>query len=141
MEHDSAKVTLEFNTAFTLLTISRIFNTLSLNKIYLQKLARLDEISMGIDEDKPPQSATAVIRGLELFVPLTGLIDINIEIQRLDKQIQYMKGRLLSVNNRLKNKKFIDRAPENVINHEINKQKKYEIDLAKLEKNMEALQT
>ena len=117
-----------------------IFKTLSLNKVYLQRLAKLDEILMGEDVNKPPQSATAVIKGLELFVPLSGLIDINKEIQRLDKQIQDMKGRLSSVNNKLNNKNFVDRAPKNVLNHEQNKQKNYKIDLLKLEKNIEALQ-
>ena len=96
---------------------------------------------MGENETKPPQSATAVIKGLELFVPLSGLIDINKEIQRLDKQIQDMKGRLSSVNNKLKNKKFVDRAPEDVIIHERIKQKNYKSDLSKLEKNIKTLQT
>ena len=32
-------------------------------------------------EEKPPKSATAVVKGLELFVPLAGLIDIKKEIE------------------------------------------------------------
>ena len=95
---------------------------------------------MGEKQTKPPKSATAVIKGLELFVPLAGLIDINKEIERLEKQIEDMNGRLKSVNNKLQNKNFIDRAPKNVINHERNKQKNYETDLAKLQNNLQSLQ-
>ena len=68
--------------------------------------------------EKPPQSATAVVEGLELFVPLAGLIDLNKEIERLGKQIQDMEGRLSAVLRKLENKNFVERAPENIINHE-----------------------
>ena len=107
---------------------------------YLQRLAKINEIKIGENENKPSQSATSVIKGLELFMPLANLIDIEKEIQRLDKQIQDMKGRLSAVNNKLKNKNFVSRAPKDVIKHEKEKQKNYEFDLSKLEKNMDALQ-
>ena len=95
---------------------------------------------MGEKEKKPPQSATAVIKGLELFVPLAGLIDINKEIKRLEKQIQDTSGRLSAVNRKLENKNFVDRAPKNVISHERQKQQSYKADLIKLQQNMESLQ-
>ena len=109
------------------------------NIIYLQKLAKLNEIKIGMNEQKPPQSSTAVIQGLELFLPLADLIDINKEIDRLEKQIEDLNGRLSSVNKKLKNKNFIDRAPKNIIDHERQKQKKYENDLEILQKNIASL--
>ncbi|SVD01452.1 uncharacterized protein METZ01_LOCUS354306, partial [marine metagenome] len=60
-----------------------ICNALLKHKDYLRRLAKLDEIQLGKEQKKPPKSATAVIKGLELFVPLAGLIDINKEIGRL----------------------------------------------------------
>ena len=113
---------------------------LSKHKGYLQRLAKLEKIKMGEKEKKPHKSATAVIKGLELFVPLAGLIDINKEIERLEKQIQDKKGRLSAVDRKLENKNFVERAPENVINHEREKQLNYKTDLKKLEKNLESLQ-
>ena len=92
-----------------------------------------------MNEQKPPQSSTAVIQGLELFLPLADLIDINKEIDRLEKQIEDLNGRLSSVNKKLKNKNFIDRAPKNIIDHERQKQKKYENDLEILQKNIASL--
>jgi len=106
---------------------------------YLQRMAKLEKIYMGHKEEKPPKSATTVIKGLELFVPLAGLIDINKEIERLEKQIQDMNGRLTAVNRKLKNKNFVDRAPENVISHERKKQENYKADLSNLQKNLESL--
>ena len=95
---------------------------------------------MGEKEKKPHKSATAVIKGLELFVPLAGLIDINKEIERLEKQIQDMNGRLSAVAQKLENKNFVKRAPENVINNEREKQQNYKTDLIKLQKNLASLQ-
>jgi len=110
------------------------------NKNYLKRLAKLGEIESGLKVEKPPQSATAVVKGLELFVPLAGLIDLNKEIERLGKQIQDMEGRLSAVARKLENKNFVERAPENIINHERDKMQKYESDLSKLQQNLKALQ-
>ena len=110
------------------------------NENYLKRLAKLDDISSGVTVEKPAQSATAVVEGLELFVPLTGLIDLNKEIERLERQILDMEGRLSSVSRKLGNKNFVERAPENVISHERDKMQKYESNLSKLQQNLEALQ-
>ena len=115
-------------------------NMLRSNENYLQRLAKIDDIQSGEKAEKPAQSATAVIQGMELFVPLAGLIDLSKEIDRLERQIQDMKGRLSSVSRKLGNKKFVERAPENVISHERDKMQKYESDLSKLQQNLEALQ-
>jgi len=115
-------------------------NMLRSNENYLQRLAKLDDIQSGEKAEKPAQSATAVVQGMELFVPLAGLIDLSKEIDRLERQIQDMKGRLSSVSRKLGNKKFVERAPENVISHERDKMQKYESDLSKLQQNLEALQ-
>jgi len=117
-----------------------ICNSLSKHKGFLQRLAKLDEIHMGKEVEKPSQSATVVIKGLELFVPLSGLIDINKEVERLTKQIHEMEARLASVNKKMDNKNFVDRAPENVIDHERGKQKNYQEDLLKLNQNLNSLQ-
>ena len=77
---------------------------------------------------------------MELFVPLAGLIDINKEIGRLENQIQDITGRLAAVNRKLENKNFVERAPENIINHEKEKKYNYENDLSKLHQNLESLQ-
>ena len=115
-------------------------NMLRSNENYLQRLAKLDDIQSGEKAEKPAQSATAVVQGMELFVPLSGLIDLSKEIDRLERQIQDMNGRLNAVSQKLGNKKFVERAPENVISHERDKMQKYESDLSKLQKNLEALQ-
>ena len=73
-------------------------------------------------------------------MPLVGLIDLSKEIDRLEKQIQDMEGRLNAVTQKLENKNFVERAPKNVISHEKDKMQTYESNLSKLQQNLEALQ-
>ena len=110
------------------------------NEIYLKRLAKLSELQYGQNIEKPPQSATAVVKGIELFVPLAGLIDLNKELERLQAKIKDMEGRLNAVSRKLENKNFVERAPEQVINHEKQKKQKYEEDLFKLLNNLKNLQ-
>jgi valyl-tRNA synthetase len=114
-------------------------DSLCKNENYLQRLAKLNDIRFGENIAKPPQSATAVVKGLEIFVPLAGLIDINKEVERLEKQIQDMEGRLNAVSRKLDNQNFVERAPEDVITHERNKMHNYQADLSKLLQNLESL--
>ena len=85
------------------------------------------------------QSATAVIENLEIFIPLKGLIDIEKEIQRLEKQVADMTGRLNAVSGKLNNKNFVERAPKNIIDHERAKQADYQEQLDKLNSNLNSL--
>ena len=79
------------------------------------------------------------MRNIELFVPLKGLIDLNQEIMRLEKQIEDMNGRLNAINKKLDNKNFVDRAPKNVVDHEKNKKTDYEQQLNKIKDNLQSL--
>ena len=107
---------------------------------YLLQMVKVTSISSGVNIDKPSQSAAAVINNLELFIPLAGLIDIEKELDRLKNQIEDMKGRLNSVNSKLNNKNFVSRAPENVVQNEQSKQKRYMSSLEKLNKNLQSLE-
>ena len=79
------------------------------------------------------------MKNIELFVPLQGLIDLEQEIFRLEKQIEDMHGRLNSINKKLDNQNFIARAPKNVVEHEKNKKHDYEQQLNKMQVNLLSL--
>ena len=55
---------------------------------------------------------------MEIFIPLEGLIDFEIEISRLSKRLNELDKHVASIKHKLKNKKFIDRAPKEVVSHE-----------------------
>ncbi len=107
--------------------------------VFLDRLVKIDEIQCGESIEKPTQSATAVVQGVEMFIPLVGLIDIQREVERLEKQIADMNGRLRAVNGKLGNDNFVARAPKDVVENEQRKQKEYQSSLEKLEENLNSL--
>ncbi len=119
----------------------KITNILESNLNLLKRLVKIEKIKSGETIDKPPQSAAGVIQNLEFFIPLKNLIDINKEIERLQKQVDDMNGRLGAVNKKLNNENFIKRAPDNVVKHEKTKQLDYQNNLQKLLKNLDSLKS
>jgi len=86
-------------------------SVLEAHQPYLKALAKLEEINIGSTVERPPQSATAVVRGVEIFVPLAGLIDLEKEIARLEKEIVNAEGEEKRCEQNLANEGFIKRAP------------------------------
>ena len=111
------------------------------NKHHLEQLTNIHNIKYGIDIDKPSQSATAVVSGIELFLPLKGLIDINKEISRLNTKLKDIEARLNNVKKKLDNDNFINKAPKEIIAHEQKKYDAYLADYNKLKYNYNSLTT
>ena len=118
-----------------------VINIIESNSNLLERLVKVEKINSGENIDKPMQSAVGVIQNLEFFIPLKGLIDINKEIERLQKQVQDMEGRLGAVNKKLTNENFVKRAPNDVVEHEKAKQTDYQNNLTKLLKNLDSLKS
>ncbi|MFC1547407.1 valine--tRNA ligase [Candidatus Neomarinimicrobiota bacterium] len=106
---------------------------------HLRRLARVGELTGGEAISKPSHAATAVVLSLEIFIPLEGLIDLEVERERLNKRIQEMQGRLSAVEKKLKNENFVKRAPAEVVAHEREKHAAYIEKLNKLQENYQAL--
>lgn len=106
---------------------------------HLQRLAKVGAMTAGAEIAKPPHAATAVVDALELFLPLEGLIDLDVERERLLKRIREMEGRLAAVQKKLDNPNFLQRAPAEVVTHEREKQSAYRDQLQKLKGNYQAL--
>jgi valyl-tRNA synthetase len=114
-------------------------NIIKDNVDLIKGMIKIDKLEVGEEINKPEQSATAVIENLEIFIPLKGVIDIEQEIKRLEKQVLDMTGRLNSVSKKLDNKNFVDRAPKEIINHEKKKKLDYNEQLNKLKDNLKSL--
>jgi valyl-tRNA synthetase len=106
---------------------------------YFSSLVKIPNISSGKNIKKPPQSSTAVINDVELFLPLSNLIDIDIEVKRLQVKIADIKGRIRAVRKKIDNKNFIQNAPVEIVNHEKNKYNSYKKDYEKLINNLNNL--
>ena len=94
---------------------------------YFERLAWASEIS--IQDEKtgiPANAATSVIAGAEIYIPLGELIDIDKEIERLEKEKSNLEKELERVNSKLNNRGFVSKAPEKVMDEERAKKEKYQ---------------
>ncbi|MBW2468421.1 MAG: valine--tRNA ligase [Deltaproteobacteria bacterium] len=78
-------------------------------------LAKLNALEVNQSAARPKSSATAVVGAATLFVPLEGIIDFDLEAQRLDKELNKLAKELKMVSKKLANRNFLDKAPQNVV--------------------------
>lgn len=91
---------------------------LGLYEMYIAFLAKVEHIEWLEPDAIPPHSATAVVNELEILIPMAGLIDKAAEMARLEKEIMKLSKELTSIQGRLNNPKFIDKAPADVVTKE-----------------------
>jgi valyl-tRNA synthetase len=94
---------------------------------YLSKLAKVSELKIAVDTIRPDSSIASVVQNIEIYLPLEGLIDLETERNRLDKQLTKLDTELRQITAKLNNQKFILNAPEKIIAKE--KEKFAEIEL------------
>lgn len=100
---------------------------------YIKSLVKIEQLIIDSEIQKPKASASAVVKGCDIFVPLEGLIDINVERQRIQKEIVRLTSSLESVKKKLSNESFITKAPPDVIEREKNKLNDWQKALEKLQ--------
>ena len=115
---------------------------MEIHKPYLQKLAKLIDISWLEDDDEAPASATQRFDNLEILVPLEGLIDVDAERSRLMKEINKLVSGLKTVETKLNNENFVSNAPSSIVAKEREKRNQISATLESFEtqlKNLERL--
>ncbi|MCB0731124.1 MAG: valine--tRNA ligase [Ignavibacteriae bacterium] len=100
--------------------------------VYIKSLAKIETLEFGKNIEKPKGSASVVLKGCEIYVPLEGIIDLNIEKERLTKEITRLEGALIGVDKKLTNERFVNNAPADVVEKEKTKKADWENSLAKL---------
>lgn len=100
---------------------------------YFARLARVEEIHSGKDTEKPKPAVSAVVRNIEIFIPLAGLIDPEIEKARLMKQLERHEKELMSVQRKLNNPKFVENAKPEIVAREREREEenKIKVELVK----------
>jgi valyl-tRNA synthetase len=109
------------------------------DKEYFSSLAKVEDIFPYSSELEETVTATAVVEGTELFIPLAELIDVEKEKTRLEKEIQRLQGLEKSITSKLSNQNFMSKAPETVVISEKDKLKKIQESLEKVTMNYEKL--
>jgi valyl-tRNA synthetase len=104
------------------------------NLAYLTKLAKAHIVEIGADVQKPKGASAAVRTFSEVYVPLEGLLNIEMEIDRLKKEEAKVDQSIAFLNKKLLNEDFLKRAPKDVV---LKEQEKYEEGLRRKERIQE----
>ena len=109
------------------------YTLLDLTKDYICNLATVDELTLANQlAEKPAQAAAAVVAGIEIYLPLSGLFDMEKEIARLEKEVQKAQQEIARVEGKLHNEGFIAKAPAAVIEKEKEKLAQYQANASAL---------
>ena len=112
---------------------------LEANAKYLERFCNPEPLVIGQDIEAPGQSMSAVVTGAELFLPLQGLIDIDAEKARLEKELEKWAKEVKLVQGKLSNERFVSKAPEAVVAEERAKEQDYLEKHATVLKRLEEL--
>ncbi len=107
------------------------------NQRIIADLAKTAEIKA--TSKRPPHSSISVMQGLEVYIPLAGIIDIEKEKQRIIKETENLTQELNKINRRLQDTNFLNNAKPEVIEREKERQIAFQGKLARLNKLSEEI--
>jgi len=109
------------------------------NSAIISGLGRIQSLTGKNSGTKPSNAATAIVASMTVCIPLEGLVDTEKEKQRLDTEIAEAKRYLVSLETKLQNKDFVERAPAPVITKEREKVTAQQDKIKELESQREVL--
>jgi valyl-tRNA synthetase len=104
----------------------------------LLKLANISKMTQVTDSVEGALSFR--VKSTEYFIPMSGAIDVEAEKEKINEELKYTKGFLQSVMKKLANERFVNNAPEQVVELERKKVADAEAKIETLEKSLESLQ-
>ena len=114
---------------------------LKMNVPAIMKLTRCSEINIGEHVEQIKGSAVSVKENMEIYVPIEGLLDIEAEIKRLQKELDKSDDSIAIINKKLLNEDFLKNAPKDVVEKEKNKFDDLIQKKTKIEENLRLLKT
>ncbi len=108
-------------------------------KAFLDKLSKLETVTILKDGEEAPASATALVGEMEILIPMAGLIDKDAELARITKAMEKIEKDVSRTRGKLGNEKFVSNAPEAVIEKERGKLEEGEKALAKLKEQFDTI--
>jgi valyl-tRNA synthetase len=107
----------------------------------INTLARVETLNLLREGDpRPDGAATVILEDLEIFIPLEGFVDIKEELQKLTKEEKKLGNELAKTEAKLKHENFLFKAPQEIVQKERDKIKKFQTKLKKIISHKETLE-
>ena len=103
---------------------------------YVVQLAGAGELECGQGIGRPKNALSAVVDGLEVFVPLEGVVELDVERTRLEREIDRLSRQVALTEEKLQDEHFVQRAPNAVVERERTKKEEFMASLEKLQRNL-----
>ncbi len=117
-----------------------VLNEEKVSKLWDTVICKLTNVSSISYVDTTVDGALSFrVKSNEYFIPISGTIDIEAEVAKIQEELKYTKGFLISVQKKLSNERFVNNAPEKVIEIERKKQADAEAKIETLEKSLASL--
>ena len=116
---------------------------LNAQKPLLVTLARVNPEKLTIEAglpEKPDKALGLVIGGVEVYLPLAGLVDLDAERRRLAKEIEGAEKAIARSDGLLDKPGFREKAPQHVVAREEERLAEHKVRLQKLQERLETLQ-
>ncbi|WP_059103914.1 valine--tRNA ligase [Shouchella shacheensis] len=94
-------------------------------KAYIEKFGNPSKLEISTTLATPEKSMSHALSGLELFMPLAGLLDLEAEVARLNKELEKLNKEVERIDKKLNNESFVAKAPAHVVEEERAKQQDY----------------
>src|SRR5699024_9753846 len=92
---------------------------------YLERFCNPGKLVIAEEVNVPEKAMSAVVTGAQIYLPLEGLIDIDKEIARLEKELEKWTKEVERVQKKLANENFVNKAPQAIVDEERAKEKDY----------------
>ncbi len=110
-------------------------------KAFFEKLASASEVEVRTDKAGIDKNAVnIVVAEAEIYLPMSELVDKEKELARLNDEKKKLEGEIKRVEGKLSNPKFVEKAPEKVVNEERAKGEKYRGMLEKVIENIRSME-
>jgi len=114
-------------------------STITRHAAHIQELARCSEVTIDAKAAVSRQAAKTFLPEAEVYLPLEGVIDIETERRRLEKERDRLTSLIERIQTRLDSDEFVTKAPAEIVEQEKQKLSEYEQKLIKLNDSLSSL--
>ena len=114
-------------------------NFINNNREIISSLIKSNELHINDGSYDISDCIAVTVDEIKLYIPIKKIIDIDVEKQRLEKNLTNMKNNLKKIESKLDNKSFIEKAPSEIIQSNFNKQKYFKKEIDSLQDLIECL--